>query len=237
MLDYNRFCQIWGDLKSSYDKVIPNNALMYTVYQVFCSVYEVTNESLERAVYSWIASEPYEPKPSQLIEKIKFDGRTKDEAKTYAAKLFRQLADVVTSSHDIVFSDNRACIAFFNLFTSPNGFGACFRDKSLDRWTSDFVEQYINCRLIDHIDTLRNHKVMFAKVRNTTAGQGQEVYICGDYQQGLAIIKDVYEGIPHRIVRDEPKTPPKALTAAPLSQEECLKGVEWACEELTRICR
>lgn len=236
MLNYNRFERIWGVLMNSYGKAQPVKGALITIYQVFSSVYEVTDETLEREVYKWIASEPFEPKPAQLIEKIKFEGRSREEAKSYAAKLFRQLADVVTSSHDIVFADNRACIAFYNLFTSPNGFGASYRDKPLDKWTAEFAEQYVNCRLIDHMDTLRNHTVMYAKVRNTTIGQGQEVFICGPYETGIAIIRDVYAGIPHRVVTDIPVALPRPLPVNDMSREECMQGIEWACEELKKVC-
>lgn len=163
--DYNAFVCDWTDFKESYtDKTTEAECrrLFERIRNAPCRYADFAKQ-LQEAIMTF-ADEPSIP---ELIELAKFQGRTKEEARAYANKLWRIIFSNRDISFDYCFSDPRACIAFYISFGSMDSFfDQRDKDKNETFLCKRFADNYLSVNINDNYEILQNFSIQHGTQRD-----------------------------------------------------------------------
>lgn len=188
--DYTKFKTYWKAYMEMHGEALDDDTCRDKFDKVKhyapCTITEFCTQ-IERSM----ATCPKKLSMPELFELAKYNGRTKDEAKSYALKLWRVFLDNNDPFTDVIFSDNRACIAFYVCFGDVNSYSDIplkLRNDNFDG--KKFAENYVSCIVDDNQDVLQKYTVM--RRRFSASCEIVRVTVIGELQKGLAIANAFY---------------------------------------------
>ncbi len=157
--DYNIFEKYWMFYNSQKGQQITHDdcRMLFDMVKEFapCNIAQFIQQ-----VRRSLALNPKVLTIQELFEQASFGGRSKDEAKGYAAKLWRIIYTNRNPAYDYCFADQRACVGFYVSFgTMQEFFHIKGKEEKENVLCNRFVNNYMSCNVNDSLEIVQNFTI------------------------------------------------------------------------------
>lgn len=142
----------------------------------------------------------------------------KEDVESKALGLWRLLTLNAKSGIDLVFSDDRACLAFYLVFGNLKRFLKSDLDNNDHDLSREFIDSYLSCNVNDFNEVIRANRIQLAQSRKKPFNH-QEVCFIGDYEKAKVIADEFYGNNAYIVYRSDVTGALKELNNVHLERE------------------
>lgn len=198
--DFNKFLAMWKELQAMYKQTVSETAGVW-IFQAF---EEYDLKDIQQAIPIALQRLEFAPKPSDIIKVIKeMHGEDEATLEAKANAFYTELNKGFSIAHDIVTTDKRAVIAFYQCFNDIREFG----NRPLNAEVFDrkaFVNAYVRAKSYWMSNQISKHTNVIRGIYYNDPKP--PVRFIGNIQACMEIAKQIYtEQEPRLLSCEHPK--------------------------------